>query len=213
MAKSTGSSIAGKYGSSSANFTKEIAIGAEKIMLDWANVSISIMRKILSRKTRIGDRGKLIADLAPKPYPMRADGKLRIEIVTMQDHWEYLDKGVQGVKNKSKAPNSPFKFKNLGTPDSMVDSFKEYISKLGLKTAKIKGKSTRLYKTKNKKKVAKMDVITEAAEGMAIATKIGGIRPVNYVEPAVGKKRLKILSKAMSQELGKKVLASIVSEF
>ena len=213
MAKGEGTAIGNRYGESAENFQKVLGQSADKIMLEWANESIAIMRKILKRKTRIGDRGKLIADLAPKPYPMDANGNIKIEIVTMQDHWEYLDKGVQGVKNKSKAPNSPFKFKNLGTPDSMVDSFKEYISKLGLKTAKIKGKSTRLYKTKNKKKVAKMDVITEAAEGMAIATKIGGIRPVNYVEPAVGKKRLKILSKAMSQELGKKVLASIVSEF
>jgi hypothetical protein len=213
MAKGTGTSIGSKYGESIENFKKELENGAEKIMVDWANESIGIMRKILKRKTRIGDRGKLIADLAPKPYPMDANGNIRIEIVTMQDHWEYLDKGVQGVRNKSKAPNSPFKFKNLGTPDSMVDSFKEYISKLGLKTAKIKGKSTRLYKTKNKKKVAKMDVIEEAAKGMAIATKIGGIKAVNYVEPAVGEKRLKKLSQAMSKELGKKVLASLVSEF
>ena len=95
----------------------------------------------------------------------------------------------------------------------MVNSFKQYISALGLKTAKIKGKSTRLYKTTNKKKVAKMDAITEAAKGMAIATKISGIKAVNYVEPAVGKKRLNILSKAMSKELGRRITASIISEF
>ena len=213
MAKGTGTSIGSKYGSSTDNFQKELSNGAEKIMVQWANDSIGIMRKILSKKTRIGNRGKLIADLAPKPFPIDANGNLRIEIVTMQDHWEFIDKGVQGVKNKSKAPNSPFKFRNLGTSDAMVNSFKEYISKLGLKSAKIKGKSTRLYKTVNKKKTAKMDVIEQAARGMAVATKISGIKAVNYVEPAVGKKRLKILSQAISKELGKQVLASIVKEF
>jgi hypothetical protein len=214
MAKGTGASIGSKYGSSVDNFQKELKSGADKIMIDWANESIAIMRKILSKKTRIGDRGKLIADLQPKPYPMDANGNIKIEIVTMQDHWEYLDKGVQGVYRNTKAPNSPFKFKNLGTPESMVDSFKEYISRVGLKTAKIKGKSTRLYKTNNKTKTktAKMDVIEEAAKGMAIATKISGIKAVNYVEPAVGEKRLKILSKAMSKEIGKRITASIVKD-
>ena len=213
MAKGQGTTIGNRYGSSVTNFAKDLESGANKIMLDWANDSIAIMRKILIRKTRIKDRGKLIADLAPKPFPMDASGNFKIQIVTMQDHWEFVDKGVKGVKSSAKAPNSPFKFRNLGTPDSMVNSFKQYISALGLKTAKIKGKSTRLYKTTNKKKVAKMDAITEAAKGMAIATKISGIKAVNYVEPAVGKKRLNILSKAMSKELGRRITASIISEF
>jgi hypothetical protein len=213
MANSTGTSIGSKYGSSTENFQKELGKSADKIMLEWANDSIAIMRKILSKKTRIGDRGKLIADLQPKPYPMDASGNLKIEIVTMQDHWEFVDKGVQGIRNKSKAPNSPFRFRNLGTPDAMVNSFKEYISRLGLKTAKINGKKKSLYKTKNKKKIANYDKIEQAARGMAVATKISGIKAVNYVEPAVGEKRLKILSQAMSKELGKQVLASIVVEF
>jgi len=212
MANSTGTSIGSKYGSSTENFQKELGKNADKIMLEWANDSIAIMRKILSKKTRIGDRGKLIADLQPKPYPMDASGNLKIEIVTMQDHWEFVDKGVQGIRNKSKAPNSPFRFRNLGTPDAMVNSFKEYISRLGLKTAKINGKKKSLYNTKNKKKVANYDAIEKAAKGMAVATKISGIKAVNYVEPAVGKKRLKILSKAMSKEIGKRITASIVKD-
>lgn len=212
MAKGTGTSIGSKYGSSVENFQKELEKGADKIMLEWANVSIGIMRKILKQKTRIKDRGKLIADLQPKPFPMDANGNIKIQIVTMQDHWEFVDKGVKGVKRSAKAPNSPFKFKNLGTPDAMVDSFKEYISRLGLKSVKTPTKRINLYKTKNKKKIANYDAIEKAAKGMAIATKLSGIKAVNYVEPAVGNKRLKILSQAMSKELGKKVLASIVQD-
>ena len=215
MAKGQGTTIGSKYGSSVTNFAKDLESSANKIMLDWANDSIAIMRKILLKKTRIKDRGKLIADLAPKPFPIDASGNLRIQIVTMQDHWEFIDKGVRGVKSSTKAPNSPFRFRNLGTPDSMVNSFKSYIATLGLKSAKIGGKRKSLYKTnrKTKQKTAKMDVIEKAARGMAVATKIGGIKAVNYVEPAVGEKRLKILTKAMSKELGRRITASIVSEF
>jgi len=213
MAKGQGAAIGNKYGSSTKNFEKELSNGAEKIMVTWANDSIAIMRKILIRKTRIKDRGKLASDLAPKPHPIDSNGSLKIQIVTMQDHWEYVDKGVQGVKRNNKAPNSPFRFRNLGTPDSMVNSFKQYISALGLKTAKISGKRKSLYKTKDKKKTANYDMITKAARGMAVATKISGIKAVNYVEPSVGSKRLKILSESLSKEIGKKISASIVSEF
>jgi hypothetical protein len=208
MASSTGTSIANRYGSSASNFTVELANGAEKIMVEWANASILIMRKILSRKTRIGDRGKLIADLAPKPYPMSSDGKLKIEIVTMQDHWEFLDKGVQGVKSQRKAPNSPFKFKNLGVPKKMLRSFVDYAARTGVQ--EVRGTTLA---TKGKSKIKAGKDILKVAKGLAIATKLSGIKPVNYIEPAVGEKRLKILSKSMSKELGKKVLASIVSEF
>jgi hypothetical protein len=208
MAKGTGASIGSKYGSSVDNFQKELKSGADKIMVEWANDSIAIMRKILSKKTRIGDRGKLIADLQPKPYPMDASGKLRIEIVTMQDHWEFLDKGVQGVKNKSKAPNSPFKFKNLGVPKTMLRSFADYAARTGVR--EIKGTTLA---TKGKSKIQAGRDILKVAKQLAIATKISGIKPVNYVEPAVGKKRIKILSESMSKEIGIKVLASIVSEF
>ena len=50
----------------------------------------------------------------------------------------------------------------------------------------------------NKKKQA--DLITKEAMSMAVATKIGGIKPMNYVEPAVGPKRLKMLNKALSKK-------------
>jgi len=55
--------------------------------------------------------------------------------------------------------------------------------------------------------------ILKVAKGLAVATKISGIKPVNYVSPAVDEKRIKILSESMSKELGKQVLASIVVEF
>jgi hypothetical protein len=208
MAKGQGTAIGNRYGSSADNFQKELEKGADKIMLEWANASILIMRKILSRKTRIGDRGKLISDLQPKPYPMDANGNLRIEIVTMQDYWDYVDKGVQGVKSKIKAPNSPFKFKNLGVPKTMLRSFVDYATRTGVQ--EVRGTTLA---TKGKSKIKAGRDILKVAKQLAVATKISGIKPVNYVEPAVGKKRLNILSKSMSKEIGRNVLASIVIEF
>ena len=45
---------------------------------------------------------------------------------------------------------------------------------------------------------------------MAVATKIGGIKPMNFVEPAVGAKRLKVLNRALTKEIGTKIKLSII---
>ena len=55
-----------------------------------------------------------------------------------------------------------------------------------------------------------MDVIEQAAMSMAVATKIGGIKPMNYVNPAVGQKRLKVLNKALSKEMATKIRLAII---
>ena len=203
---SSAKDIGSKYGSSVDNFEATAKSGIDKIMLDWANESIGIMRKIITRKARTRQASTLASDLVPKPI---ANG---IQIVTMQDYWDFVNQGVKGVYNKSKAPNSDYSFKNLGVSPDMLASFKDYIARTGMKTAKIKGKSTRLYKIskKNNTKTAKMDVIEKAAQGMAVATKIGGIKPMNFVEPAVGQKRLKILNKALSKEIGSKIKLAII---
>ena len=189
--------IGSKYGESLQNFETELTSGIDKIYLDWANTSIAIMRKIITSKARTRQASTLAADLVPKPI---ANG---IQIVTMQDYWDYVNQGVKGVFNKGKAPNSDYSFKNLGVPPDMLASFKEYIARTGSK-----GLKKQSLIRKNKKKQA--DIITKEAMSMAVATKIGGIKPMNYVEPAVGQKRLKVLNKALSKELGNKIKLAII---
>jgi hypothetical protein len=88
-------------------------------------------------------------------------------------------------------------------PPDMLNSFKDYIARTGSK-----GLKKQSLIRKNKKKQA--DIITKEAMSMAVATKIGGIKPMNYVEPAVGQKRLKVLNKALSKELGSKIKLAII---
>ena len=194
---SSAKDIGSKYGSSVDNFETDLASGIDKIYLDWANTSIGIMRKIITSKARTRQASTLAADLVPKPI---ANG---IQIVTMQDYWDFVNQGVKGVFNKNKAPRSEYSFKNLGVPPDMLNSFKEYIARTGSK-----GLNKQSLIRKNKKKQA--DIITKEAMSMAVATKIGGIKPMNYVEPAVGAKRLKVLNKALSKELGNKIKLAII---
>lgn len=194
---SAATNIGSKYGSSLDTFAKDLKSGVDAVFLKWAEDSIGIMRKVITSKARTRQASTLASDL----YPNVIDNG--IQIVTTQNYWEFVDEGVKGVFNKNKAPNSRFSFKNLGVPKDMLNSFKQYIARTGSKGLR---KQTLI--RKNKKKQA--DLITKEAMSMAVATKIGGIKPMNYVEPAVGPKRLKILNKALSKEMAVKIKLAII---
>ena len=194
---SAATNIGSKYGSSLDTFTKDLKSGVDAVFLKWAEDSIGIMRKVITSKARTRQASTLASDL----YPNVIDNG--IQIVTTQNYWEFVDEGVKGVFNKGKAPNSKFSFKNLGVPREMLNSFKQYIARTGSKGLR---KQTLI--RKNKKKQA--DLITKEAMSMAVATKIGGIKPMNYVEPAVGPKRLKMLNKALSKEMAVKIKLAII---
>jgi hypothetical protein len=188
--------IGSRYGESLQNFETDLATGIDKIYLVWANESIGIMRGIITRKARTRQASELARTMYPDPRP------LGIKIMGA-DYYDFVNQGVKGVFNKSKAPNSDYSFKNLGVSPDMLKSFKEYIARTGSK-----GLKKQSLIRKNKKKQA--DIITKEAMSMALATKIGGIKPMNFVEPAVGAKRLKVLNRALSKEIGTKIKLAII---
>ena len=193
---STATNIGSKYGSSLDTFTKDLKSGIDAVFLKWAEDSIDIMSNIITSKARTGQASTLARSLYPFPKALGIQ-------IKGEYYWEFVDEGVKGVFNKNKAPNSQFSFKNLGVPPDMLKSFKDYIARTGSKGLR---KQTLI--RKNKKKQA--DLITKEAMSMAVATKIGGIKPMNYVEPAVGTKRLKMLNKALSKEMAVKIKLAII---
>jgi hypothetical protein len=193
---SAATNIGNKYGSSLDTFTKDLKSGVDAVFLNWANGSIEIMSKIIKTKARTKQASTLASTLYP--FPIKDGIQIKGEY-----YWEFVDEGVKGVFNQSKAPNSQFSFKNLGVPPDMLSSFKQYIARTGSRGLR-KQKLIR----KNKKKQA--DLIEKEAMAMAVATKIGGIKPMNFKEPAVGAKRLKVLNKALSKEMAVKIKLAII---
>jgi hypothetical protein len=76
----------------------------------------------------------------------------------------------------------------------MIKSFKEYIARTGSKS--MKGK-----KLIRKNKKVQTDLISKEAQAMAVATKIGGIKPVNYISAALTPKRRRDLSQAIGASM------------
>jgi hypothetical protein len=188
--------IGSKYGESLQNFEIDLATGIDKIYLVWANSSIKIMRGIITRKARTRQASELARTMYPDPRP------LGIKIMGA-DYYDFVNQGVKGVFNYNKAPQSQYQFRNLGVSPDMLKSFKEYIARTGSR-----GLKKQSLIRKNKKKQA--DIINKEAMQMAVATKIGGIKPMNFVEPAVGTKRLKVLNRALSKEIGTKIKLAII---
>jgi hypothetical protein len=84
----------------------------------------------------------------------------------------------------------------------MVESFKDYIARTGSKSM---NKKTLI--RKNKKKQS--DLITKEAKQMAVATKIGGIKPMNFISKADNPQRTKQLAASLAAALGKAMAKNI----
>lgn len=198
----TAKEIGKKYGQSTADFTTSSNNAAEQIALDWTNEGIALMSAKIRSKARTGSASTLAQDMIPKVELIR--GGVSVKVITTQEYADYVDKGVRGVKN-NEAPNSPYKFKNLGVPKAMWKSFAKYAARTGLK----ENKGTTL-STKGKSKIsAGRDIITVAKQ-LAVATKIGGIKPMNYKKEAVDDKRVKQLAENLSVALGQVLIGKIL---
>ena len=217
----TGESIGSKYGESISNFSQVAENTATDILRIWCNSGIDLMRKKIYKKARTKGASTLAASIVlGEPEISATSISIGIKATKDAPYWNYVDKGVQkspklrgGKLNPAtnKAPNSPFKFKNLGVPDAMVKSFKEYIARTGTKSYKVGGKRKSLYKTnrKTKEKTFRTERADEAAKSLAVATKIGGIKPMNYISEANNNKRRKELIRALKTGLGSAIKSNI----
>lgn len=198
----TGESIGSKYGQSTDDFAKAASDTLTDIVMAWCNGGIDAMRTKIQKNVRTGGASTLAQSMSSKPIKS-GGSKVSIEIVADKDayYWKFVDKGVRGVK-KNKAGNSPYKFKTIGAGKNMVDSFKKYIAKTGSKSM-----SGKKLTSKNKKKQA--SAIDKEAKAMAVATKIGGIKPVNFVREATNKKRVDQLVNEVAKGLGATIKVSI----
>ena len=193
--------IGNRFGTSTQDFERTNKTDLEKVVMNWTNQSIEIMRKIIQTKSKVRGGASLAQDLEPQVY--QSNNSVGARIITSSDYFDYVDKGVKGI-TKNKAPKSPYQFKNLYTPPAMIESFKRWAAAAGIKSV---GNKTLSFKGKKREKA--LDDQTKVAKQLAVFTKLGGIKPMNYIEPATNQKRIKILTKDITVVMTKNIIKSI----
>jgi hypothetical protein len=201
MDKAAAAAIGAKFGESIKDYTKASENIIEAIVMDHCNEGIRLMSKQIKSKARTGQASTLASSMSNMPVRISAT-KFQVNTISTEYYADFVDKGVKGVKNKGKAPRSPYSFRNLGTSKAMVESFKDYIARTGSKSM---NKKTLI--RKNKKKQS--DLITKEAKQMAVATKIGGIKPMNFISKADNPQRTKQLAASLAAALGKAMAKNI----
>ena len=142
---SESANIASKFGTSVDDIGQAMEGTAEQIIMDWSNEGIDLMRQQIINNSRVKGQSTLA-----QSFSVQVVGS-SIQVVTTDEYakvYDYIDKGVRGVF-KNKAPKSPYKFRNLGTPKEMINSFKGWAATAGITNVK---KTTLSYKGKSKKK-------------------------------------------------------------
>jgi hypothetical protein len=161
MDKAAAAAIGAKFGESIKDYTKASENIIEAIVIEHCNEGIRLMSKQIKSKARTRQASTLAASMSNIPIQVSAT-KFQVNTISTEYYADFVDKGVKGVKNKGKAPRSPYSFRNLGTSKAMVESFKNYIARTGSKSM---NKKTLI--RKNKKKQS--DLITKEAKQMAVA--------------------------------------------
>lgn len=201
MDKAAAAAIGAKFGESLNDYTKASENTIEAILIEHCNNGIKLMSDHIKKKARTGQASTLATSMSNVPIQVSAT-KFQVNTISTEYYADFVDKGVKGVRNKGKAPNSPYSFKNLGTPKAMIESFKQYIARTGSKSM---NKKTLI--RKNKKKQA--DLITKEAKQMAVATKIGGIKPMDFISKADNEERTKELARNLAAGLGRAMAKNI----
>jgi hypothetical protein len=201
MDKAAAAAIGAKFGESIKDYTKASENIIEAIVMQHCNEGIRLMSKQIKSKARTGQASTLAASMSNVPIQVSAT-KFQVNTISTEYYADFVDKGVKGVRNKGKAPRSPYSFRNLGTSKAMIESFKDYIARTGSKSM---NKKTLI--RKNKKKQS--DLITKEAKQMAVVTKIGGIKPMNFISKADNPQRTKQLAASLAAALGKAMAKNI----
>jgi len=187
--------IGSKYGSSISDFATASANVIEDLLIIHCNEGIKLMRNKIYRKTKTGTSSTLAQGIENRPVSV-SPNSVSITTISNEAYHDYVDKGVRGVKY-NKAPQSKYKFKNLGTPPAMVNSFKKWVASAGIKNV-----DTTKTSFKGKKRQTALSEQEKVAKTLAVRTKIGGIKPVNFIAQANNTKRNNELRKQLIEGLG-----------
>lgn len=195
------------YGGSKTEFEALSLNSTAKILAQLAAEFALMARENLNKADR--NASGFLADSIIN-LPVRYMGKVLVAEVSIASYYEFIDQGVKGWKNTTKAPLSPFQFKKTvpnkdgGTRNSeMVTSIRKWLIKEGLKGRN--NKYSPISKREEKRKKI-TDTSTQRAIAIAGIVKRDGLKPSYFWMKTVA-----IMKKRIEEEFGKSLKIDVIN--
>ena len=194
---------------------REIALGKnlegdfnleDNKLIDLKDVTLSFFEKYAAiyllaisesiKKNEVVGSGKMLKGIDPQIS--KEDSTMRIY---MANYYDFVNKGVKGVKNYKNAPASPYKYKNYGMNAEGRASIKDYIQSGKAKISVATKKNTTNAVGLEKKKISLIDLKTNT---LIYLIKKYGIKTTNFFDEAtesVRKSMIEDISEVMAQTI------------
>ena len=161
----------------------------------YAAIYLEAISKSIEKNKVVGS-GKMLKGIDPQIS--KEESTMRIY---MANYYDFVNKGVKGVKNYKNAPASPYKYKNYGMNVEGRASIKDYIQSGKAKISVATKKSTTNAVGLEKKKISLIDLKTNT---LIYLIKKYGIKTTNFFDEAtesVRKSMIEDISEVMAQTI------------
>lgn len=182
------------------------------LLEQWATEFTAEIRANLVSKDAWYDSSTLAQSIAILPIKNVNGGY--VITIQMPEYAKYLDKGVKGSKESSKAPNSPYQYANKMPP---VDKIQLWISKRAFVKLELSDKNKSLHeklKSKKVKKAFKQRTLNSQYRSLAFAISHGiknkGIKATNFYSDIFNDEKLTELSKRLEPLLGEQIEVQLI---
>jgi len=156
---------------------------AESLLEQYGAEFKLVLTQYIKERQLVGS-GALQDNINPE---VSEDGKTLT--ISVLDYYDYVNKGVQGVRNSKNAPGSPYKYKNYGMNEEGKSSIKKYILSGKAKVRNIRNdKAAGLgLESKGIRQKPKKSLLDSQVDNLIFMIKKYGIKKTNYFDDAVNK--------------------------
>lgn len=156
---------------------------AESLLEQYGAEFKLVLTQYIKERQLVGS-GALSDNINPE---VSEDGKTLT--ISVLDYYDYVNKGVQGVKNSKNAAGSPYKYKNYGMNEEGRSSIKNYILSGKAKVRNIRNdKAAGIgLESKGIRQKPKKSLLDSQVDNLIYMIKKYGIKKTNYFDDAVNK--------------------------
>ena len=164
----------------------------DKILVDWTDELIQDMRADLRQKTKKGERAILAAEIVPK---FKAKGGSISMDLYLNDYYDFVDKGVNGIKGDV---GSPYSYKYARPSMSHAKAVAQWITDAGIE-----------FKGRGSNNWAKARL--SAGYAMAMAAKRKGMKAKPFFDKNISEARIDDLAQRIADATGQEIELRLLS--